>query len=140
MRPTKEQLWAAQVAQYPNSVEQSISQVLRWHEFDLRRTPCTRYEYFDSHEGWFEYANDPEFIREYNHYVQSHRLTNALCTSNSVAVNLANALDHGEPCLFYLCGPGLEDPEREVYRGCRYGLEGHEYMSGWSLILGKDMK
>lgn len=52
-------------------------------------------------------------------------------TLRSIAVCLANAMNYQQPVQFYQCG--LNEDGTYQYKGCRYGLKGYEYYSGFGL-------
>jgi hypothetical protein len=122
--PTREQLIEAQLHFYPDSRIMSLSEVYReWMDGD---GPMDSWETnFNEYYGRI-YRDPVEKKRQLCDYVIKQRQDYRVRVARCLALCLQN-----EANLFYECG--LKDGEYQ-YRGCRYGIEGPDYMSGF----GKD--
>lgn len=118
-------LWAVQLAQYPDSVELRMGQVLRMHQ---QCRPWGEHPRLRARE-----LKDPFYVQLYNervHKWEMQKLEMERSMLMSIAVALSNTVSHGEkPGIFYLCGK--QEDGTYQWMGYRYGYAPSEYMSGF---------
>ena len=137
MKPAQEELVATQLREYPDSKLVSISDALRWiqaaqepNAYDEKAIAdyCAIYMTLDSTPA--ERRQTRMDAHASNMLTRTER---SKSVALSIAVALANAVEAGTPVQFYLCG--LDSKTNTYrYRGCRYGIEGSEYMSGFGFF------
>ena len=120
-----EQVQKAQLEFWPDSKLVSISDVLR--------------EWPTDYPDWIESEGQRLFDMFKHDLVEARAMRTQKIletqaqyrerTLRSIAVCLANAVEYQQTIQFYQCG--LNEDGTYKWKGCRYGLEGHEYYSGF---------
>jgi len=137
MNITKAALVKAQLANWPDSKMVSIGDALKWiaesyepNAYDEKAIA----DYCDNFKGC---DNTPAERRQTKRDAiasnERTRIERSRSVAQSIAVALANAVEAGTPVQFYLCGFDAKSNTYR-YRGCRYGIEGSEYMSGFGFF------
>lgn len=126
-RHTIEEIRAAQLREWPDSKFVTIKGAFEWANeipFWLEGEHAVK----KKEELKRLYGQD--FRWEFANYVEKERLKYANSILRGIAVCLANAYEHGDTIQFYECG--RNDDGTCKYKGCRFGVEPHEYYSGFS--------
>lgn len=127
MKPTLEEIQAAQLREYPDSKFVSIDEAFEW----VNQDPSWFETEFARKKGELATYLNPDDARcEFSHYVEKLRLEHKNMILRGIAICLANAYEQGDVIQFYECGQQEDGAYR--WKGCRYGAEGHEYYSGFS--------
>jgi hypothetical protein len=127
-RPTREQLIARQLIEYPDSRILTHSEALHWPYHDAAITAVDKKR---AQDHW-ELIEDQVDVRDkwyFKALVMSEAEKFAAQRALSTARGLAVALSNGEDGVFYECG--LQPDGTYRWRGYRFGLEGSEYQSGF---------
>ncbi|HET8687803.1 MAG TPA: hypothetical protein VFM18_14225 [Methanosarcina sp.] len=127
----REILWQAQLKVYPSSVKVDLQKVFSdWPQIPMSqlKEAVGRYK----RTLWLhEDPNGPgglDKLSALNSYVNSYKDRYAVMVYHNISL----ALQH-PAVIFYECGNIQPDGSRQ-YRGCRYGVEPHEYISGFGLV------
>lgn len=127
MKPTLEQIRAAQLDNYPDSKFVSTREAYEWANQD----PFWLHgEYAVKKKAELQSLYGEDARWEFANYVEKERLKHANMILRGISVCFANAYENGDTIQFYECGRQEDGTYR--WKGCRFGLEGQEYYSGFS--------
>lgn len=126
-KTTLEEIRAAQLREYPDSKFVTVIEAFDW----ANQIPFwLEGEYAEKKKEELKTLYGEDWRWEFSNYVEKERLKYANQILRGIAVALANAYEQGDPIQFYECG--LQEDGTYKWKGCRFGVEGQEYYSGFS--------
>ena len=122
-RDVEAELWAAQLREWPDSFHVKTGEALQWC-YEIDRDDVQRsVTYWDSTIGDLLEPNDRSIMRpaHIDMYIAREQLRMSRCVANAMAHDVG---------IFYQCGKRADGTY--AHKGFRYGMEPHEYMSGFT--------
>lgn len=125
----KGMLWDVQMREWPDSVQRDVHYVLKnW--CGNHPVPKDFQDYYVKDLSWWlDFCTTPEEKKQAER--DMHKEIQRMWSQELVARlhSVTMALQYHGVCVFYECG--LNPDGTYKWKGCRFGVEGHEYQSGF---------